>query len=425
MFIHVVKSGDSLYELAQTYQTTTDRIIEDNGLDTTELVIGQALIITRENFTYVVQPGDTLFEIARRFDITINDLIELNNLTSTNMLIPGVELQIMYDLVDKVPMEINGYVYPNVDMEVLRKTLPYITYLSIFAYLVKPDGSITNINDEALISEAYKYNVAPIMVLANIDQPGQFSSELVSAILKSEEIQDTLLENIIEVMEQKGYYGVDFDFEYIFPEDRERYNAFLQKAAAFLKERGYKVSTAIAPKLSAEQKGTLYEAHDYSAHGRFVDDVIIMTYEWGYIFSEAMPVAPINLVEEVIEYAVTEIPRKKILMGVPNYGYDFLVPQQVGVPADLITNPEGVEIARKENATILFNEVAKSPYFSYFDNGQQREVHFEDARSILAKVQLAIEYDLGGLSYWTLMSYFQQNWTVVDRYIYVIKVIDN
>jgi spore germination protein len=204
------------------------------------------------------------------------------------------------------------------------------------------------------------------MVLTNIDKPGEFSSDLAHTILTDQEIQNRLLTNIIDNMKNKSYYGADFDFEYLYPEDRENYNAFLQKAADRLHREGYIISTAVAPKISADQPGLLYEAHDYEAHGEILDHVVIMTYEWGYIASEAMPVAPINLVEQVLNYAVTAIPKEKILMGVPNYGYEFDVPKKEGVLAKLISNNEAISIARRENAAIEYNEVAQSPYFNYY-----------------------------------------------------------
>lgn len=423
MIIYVVKPGDTLYEIARRYDVDLNRIVDDNQLDPNEsLVIGQALVIRRDNFTYTVRQGDTLYSIANRFNVDVEDIIETNNL-DTDQLRVGQELEIRYDNPNKVPLEINGYVYANVDLEELSKVLPYLTYLAIFSYQIKSDGSLTTLNEEPLIREAYRYQVAPIMVITNIDKPGQFSSELASTIINSPQLTDKLLNNIIRIAKTKGYYGVDFDFEYLFPEDRETYNNFLRRARELLHNEGLTISTAIAPKLSQDQVGILYEAHDYSAHGEIVDRVIIMTYEWGYIHSEAMPVAPINMVERVIQYAITEIPSGKILMGVPNYGYVFDVPKIPDVPARLITNNEAIEIARKNNAAIQFCKESMSPFFQYYENGKLKEVHFEDARSIEEKVNLAIDYNLGGLSYWTVMSFFKPNWLVVENFADIVKVI--
>lgn len=424
MIIHVVKAGESLYQIARRYDVSVEQVIADNALtDSSRLVIGQALLIRKETQLYTVQPGDSIYDIAERFNVTVEQLLEANNLGYDSVLYPGDEIDIVYDNLDKVPMEINGYVYPNIDLDLLRQYLPYLTYLSIFSYQINADGTLSNLNEEPLIAEAYRYNVAPLMVITNIESPGEFSSDLIHAILTDEARQDALINNVLDVMTTKGYYGIDFDFEYLYPEDREPYNDFLRKVTTIMHNRGFVVSTAIAPKLRADQPGLLYEAHDYAAHGAIVDHVIIMTYEWGYIFSEAMPVAPINMVERVIEYAVTEIPNQKILMGVPNYGYDFLVPRIEGQPARLLTNPEAVDLARSVNAGIQFNEEAQSPYFDYYDNNEHHQVHFEDARSIASKIELAVDYDLGGLSIWTLMSYFPPLVILIDYYLDVIKVV--
>lgn len=424
MIIYVVKRGDTLYEIARRFKVDVNRVAEDNQIDPNKsLVIGQALVIRKDNFTYTVKQGDTLYSIANEFFVDVEDLLEENNLTMNSVLNVGDEIKINYDNPNKVPLEINGYVYANVNMDELRKVLPNLTFLSIFSYQIKSDGSLTTLNEEPLIKEAYLHQVAPIMVVTNIDKPGEFSSELASKIINSPELTNTLLNNILNVVRTKGYYGVDFDFEYLFPEDREAYNNFLRTARDFLHKEGYSISTAIAPKLSSDQAGVLYEAHDYAAHGEIVDRVIIMTYEWGYIHSEAMAVAPINMVERVLQYAVTEIPSEKILMGVPNYGYVFDVPKKEGVPARLITNNEAIDIAREHNAAIEFDDVSATPFFQYYENGNLKEVHFDDARSIEEKVNLAIEFDLGGLSYWTVMSYFRPNWLVVNYYADVIKVV--
>ena len=63
--------------------------------------------------------------------------------------------------------------------------------------------------------------------------------------------------------------------------------------------------------------GSLYEGHDYAAVGAAVDAVLLMTYEWGYTYGPPMAVAPLPNVQAVLDYAVTAILPKKILLGVP------------------------------------------------------------------------------------------------------------
>ncbi|MFE5278570.1 spore gernimation protein, partial [Bacillus cereus] len=102
--------------------------------------------------------------------------------------------------------------------------------------------------------------------------------------------------------------------------------------------------TALAPKTSAEQEGAWYEAHDYRAHGEIVDFVVIMTYEWGYSGGPAMAVSPIGPVRDVIEYALTEMPASKIMMGQNLYGYDWTLPFVQGSIARAVSPQQAIEL---------------------------------------------------------------------------------
>src|SRR5699024_7610358 len=134
-------------------------------------------------------------------------------------------------------------------------------------------------------------------------------------ILTVQAVQNTLLDEVVNTAHKIGYTDVHFDFEYLPPEDRDAYNHFLRRAKERLSQEGLFMSTALAPKTSATQTGTLYEAHDYAAHGEWTDFVVLMTYEWGYSGSPPMAVSPIDQVQQVVDYALTEIPAEKILLG--------------------------------------------------------------------------------------------------------------
>lgn len=370
MIIHVVKPGDTVYTLARMYGTTPLKIIEDNELaDPSDLVIGQTLVIVTDG------ANEDLEKIA-----------------------------------------VFGYAYPNIDERVLVSALPHMSAVNIFNYMVTEEGNLIYIDDKKIIEDALEYQVAPFMVLTNLKPGGGFSSEIMQKILNNDYIQDILINNILDTVKSKGYYGVDIDFEYVYPEDKEKYEDFLRKLTTVLHSEGYKVTAALAPKTRRDQKGILYESHDYAVIGDIVDKVLLMTYEWGYILGPPMAVAPINEVEKVLQYAVTEIDSKKILMGIPNYGYDWTLPYKEGTRAKVISNPEAVEIARRYGAEIQYDKTAQSPYFNYYDdNNIEHVVWFEDARSIDAKLKLVEKYDLGGIFYWTIMKPFPQNWLVLEN----------
>jgi spore germination protein len=139
------------------------------------------------------------------------------------------------------------------------------------------------------------------------------------------------------------------------------------------------------------------------------------SYEWGYTYGPPMAVAPLPNVRAVLDYAVTEIPRSKILLGVPNYGYDWPLPfVQSTTRAQSISNQRGIELAIRYGIPIQFDETAQSPHFDYTDAlGTEHTVWFEDARSMDAKLRLIAEYGLLGAGYWNLMRPFSQTWLVL------------
>lgn len=425
MRIHVVRPGDTIYTISRRYGTTPQKIISDNELtQPNQLVVGQTIVVFEAPRTHIVAPGDTLYSIGKLYDVTQAEILASNPLISNpDWLQVGLIIHIPPRSIRFGSIEVNGYAFPNIDRTVLQKTLPNLTYLSIFSYQVKPDGSLIPIEDQPLIQAARAAGVAPLMVISNIEEGGSFSSEIGHTILNDSSIQDKLLDNVVKTLKDKNYYGLDIDFEYLYPADREKYNDFLRKVVARLKPMNYTVTTALAPKTSADQKGLLYEAHDYPVHGALVNHVILMTYEWGYTYSPPMAVAPVNEIRKVLQYAVSAIPRQKIFMGIPNYGYDWMIPHQQGTAAKTVSNTEAVDIARRQGVAISYDTQSQAPFFRYYDGSRQgHEVWFEDARSIMAKLALANSFRVGGLSYWTIGRYFPQNWLILKN-VYDIKKV--
>lgn len=426
MIIHVVKPGDTVYSIARMHDVPMRRIISDNGLhEPARLTPGQALVVLQPKRVYTVQPGDTLGTIASRLGVTVYQLWQNNpQLGGNDRIYPGQQLVIDYEGAKKGALAVNGYAYPNIDLSILRKTLPYLTYLSVFSFGAQPDGSLTYIDDRNLPEAAREFGAVPLMVLTTLAEDGTFSGQRASQLLNDREAQEVLAENLIAYMQKRGYGGVDVDFEFIPADDREQYAAFLARLTCRLNAAGFTVMAALAPKTSAEQKGLLYEAHDYALIGQAVNDVLLMTYEWGYARSAPMAVAPLNKMREVVRFASSVIPTEKIFLGIPNYGYDWALPYVPGQSAArTIGNVEAVEQAINEGASIAFDEAAQTPNYTYYRGPVQHEVWFEDARSIQAKLGLAREYGLRGVSVWNIMRYFPQLWLVLNSEYAIQKAL--
>ncbi|MBQ8892850.1 MAG: LysM peptidoglycan-binding domain-containing protein [Clostridia bacterium] len=368
-----------------------------------------------------IQPGDSLYKIGKAYGLSVDQLVEANGIDPNKYLVIGDSL-VIPSPEEKMPLEVNGYAYPFIDREVLRKTLPYLTYLSIFSYGVTDEGGLVPLrDDEPLIAMARSAGVAPMLVLTTVDESGGFNSQRSVNLLENADRRQRLADELKKVLEEKGYYGVDVDMEYIPGRLREDYTALVE----FLKKElaPHPVFIALAPKTRRDQPGLLYEAHDYAGMGAAADRTLIMTYEWGYTYGPPMAVAPLPNVAQVMNFAVGEIPREKLLMGLPNYGYDWTLPYEQGRPARSIGNYEAVAIARKYGAEIQFDETAQSPWFRYYDaRRQQHEVWFEDARSYQAKLGLVKELGIKGVSIWNIMRWFRPLYTLLDGYFDIIKV---
>jgi spore germination protein len=423
--IQVVQKGDTLYKLAQKYDVSADEIAKANGLaDQNLLVIGQSLIIPTEASHHKVLVGETLWLIARRYGVTLEELAKVNQIANPALIYPGQTLVIPQAA--RPTIEVNAYTEKlgAAGVEIVNEIGQYLTYLSPFSYRVQADGTFTSLDDSAIINAAYSHQVAPMMVITNFEN-GTFSPDIAHAVLSDPALQQKLIAGILETMKQKGYLALNVDFEYVPPADRELYNAFLQKLVDSLHPQNYLVSTCLAPKLSANQAGTLYEAHDYPAHGRIVDFVILMTYEWGWSGGPPRAVAPLNEVNKVVSYALSVIPAEKIVMGMPLYGYDWTLPYvQGGKWAPTVSPKEAVNRAGKYGAEIKYDDESQSPYYNYYDeNGQEHIVWYEDARSVQAKFNMVKTYQLRGVSYWVLGVPFPQNWYVLGANFNVKKLV--
>lgn len=428
MQIYVVKSGDELNTIANTYGATTTALIDANELDTpNDLVVGQALVIPIIGQFYFVQPGDSLYSIAQKFSKSYQQLAQINQIPIDNILSVGLRLYIPPQ--PKREITSNAYIEPHgqtVSQPLINATTnntPFLTYLSPFSYTVNDDGTLNPPPLDKFKQTAATNNTALMLAVTNL-RDGQFSTELGRIILTNQTVQNQLLDTIIQTANTVGYSDVHFDLEFLPPENREDYNAFLRKARDRLHAKNLTLSTALAPKTSTTQKGILYEAHDYAAHGEIADMVVLMTYEWGYSGGPPLAVSPINDVREVVNFALSVMPADKILLGQDLYGYDWTLPfEQGGKPAQAVSPQRAIAIAREQNVQIKYDQQAQAPFFHYTGaQGNLHEVWFEDARSIQAKFDMIIELGLLGISYWKLGLAFPQNWLLLRNNFTIRKV---
>jgi spore germination protein len=379
--IHVVKQGQSLFKIAQAYNTTPTAIASANQIDPKQsLVVGQALVIPN------------LGQSSPKSTAEFNAYVEARNDSSAQSL-----------------------------KKFVQEAAPRLTYLAPFSFEIQRDGSLKPPIFDDFPAIARQNKVVTMLVVTNKEQD-QFSPELGHVILTNNDVQTKLLDNVIATAKRLGLRDIHWDIEHLLPTDRDAYTNFLRKAADRIHKQGYLMSTALAPKVSEQQTGEWYTAHDYGAHGKIADFSVLMTYEWGYSGGPAMAVSPIDQVEKVINYALTKIPASKILMGQNLYGYDWTLPFVPGTVAKAVSPQEAIDLARRYNVPIQYDNKAQAPHFDYTDEqGKHHTVWFEDARSIQAKFDLVKRLGLRGMSYWKLGLDFPQNWLLIEKNFHVTK----
>jgi spore germination protein len=420
MLIHVVQQGQSLYGIGQTYGIPYEDIARANELiDPSRIVVGQALVIPVTGSYHWVLPGQSLYIISRLYGTTVEELARVNGISPNSILQIGQRLYIPQR--PKPVIDVFLYVEPREaimqsTVQEVRNRVRDLTYLGMFSYEPQRDGSLKAPPIDDIPEIAARAGVLNAMVVSNLENFA-FSADLAHILFTDQTVQNRLFENILQTAKRTGFSDIHFDFEFIRPADRELYNTFLRNARARFHSAGLTLSTALAPKTADDPTG-LYGGIDYKAHGEICDFVTLMTYEWGYSYSDPQAVSPINQVRRVVEYAVSEIPREKIFLGQNLYGYDWMYPYppETGVAAKALSPQQATNLAISRNANIQYDSVAQAPFFLYWDdNGVRHDVWFEDARSIQAKFNLLKEFNLRGMMYWKLGLAFPQNWLLLTE----------
>jgi spore germination protein len=430
---YTVAPGDTLYLLAQTFNTTIQAIAQANNITNPNLIQAGAVLTIPgwSQIQYTVRSGDTLYQIANRFGVTIALISKVNRIANPALIYPGQEFTIPQPIppVVKRPIEVTGY-FQLFNMAGLENSLTqigqYFTFANLFQYPVNFEGNIAvSANTERATGIANRFNIRPFPVITNWNPATGFDPNLARAIIIDAEVRQRTIANVLDLLGRFGFNGVNVDFENMYPEDRQLYTIFIQELTQALRSRGYLTTIAVAPKYADLPAAAWVGAFDYAALGQIADRIFLMTYEWGWVGGSPMAIAPLNQVRRVLEYAITQIPREKISFGIPLYGYNWTLPdtpQNLASPVNLVAV---YDLAYRYGAVINFDTVAQSPWFRYIDeNNVQHEVWFEDARSVQAKYALARELNLSGVGYWGYINDpygFSQNWPLLTEFFTIVK----
>jgi len=285
----------------------------------------------------------------------------------------------------------------------LKENWQSIDMVAPFWYTLQTDGEIRTRYG------GYQYEVDSFARNRNIQVlPLINNSQENTLMLTDPEIRAKAVYNIVDLVQKYNFAGVNIDFELLPSWTRNSYTAFIKQLSTELKKINKLTTISVFPKIDVPLE--LQGAYDYAALAPLVDRIVIMTYDKHWSTGPAGPIAPINWVEENIQYALEYIPAEKIILGVANYGYDW-----TGGYGQDLSSKEAMNLANKKGAEIKWHDIYQTPYFYYWENERKHEVWFENSNSLAFKLDLVNKYNLKGIGIWRLGNENTDFWETINN----------
>jgi spore germination protein YaaH len=239
-------------------------------------------------------------------------------------------------------------------------------------------------------------NVPLVPSLANITD-GKWTYQPVAHVLADPNLRHQHVEEIMNLVHRENYAGIDIDYENLKAVDRNNFSAFVAELGDRLHREHKTLSVAVFAKDSEAGYDQRNVAQDYAAIGRSADQVRLMAYDYHWGTSPPGPIAPIDWVRRVLDYARSQIPPGRIVLGVPTSGYDWPENGQ-GQPVNWL---QAFRLSRDHNAPPQYDAKSQSPWFEYRDQaGVKHTVWFENAASAKAKFDAAVGARTRGVYLW-------------------------
>ncbi|QIA26992.1 glycoside hydrolase family 18 [Thermaerobacter sp. PB12/4term] len=286
----------------------------------------------------------------------------------------------------------------------LRRHRNQIEYLSPFWYSVRADGSIVDRSDRDLRDFAARENIK-LMPLFN-------NHEGTDAFLHDAGARRRAVTNIVHLVRQHGYGGVQIDFQLLEPQSRQELTTFLRELRQALPEDKAITVSVIPHRHQEDSAQHSKDAYSYKGLAQYAR-IVLMAYDRHGELTGPGPVSPLDWVGEVVAAAREDgVPADKIWLGIPAYGYDWAENRDRATPVPLrevrtLTRQRDIQVQRNEDGI---------PHFTYVDErGVRHTVWYEDEVSVARKVRLARRHNLYGVAIWRLGYEDEPYWRMLLR----------
>lgn len=346
---------------------------------------------------YTVQGGDTLFKIALSFNINLETLIMANPKINHTWLRIGQQIRVPISITKlTLTHSVAGWIpawLQALSFRTIQNHPDIFQILSPFWYEMTATGEITKLRgaeNKKIISYAGSQIINMIPLISN-----SFNSNLVSSVLNDSTLRKNHITNIINLVRQMNYAGIEINYENLLVKDKDIFVAFVQELKTAISPLDKQLIVTVHAKTNPSGIWSGAEAHDYAGIGQAADFVRIMAYDYSSQLIGPGPIAPADWVEGVLRYAISTIPNGKIVLGVPTYGYDW----PIGKPGKVISYADAIVTAHQYNAPIL-SDAKLGPHFTYTVNSTVHECWFTDGTFFSILLDLVNKYSINGICMW-------------------------
>ncbi|MFI6638465.1 glycosyl hydrolase family 18 protein [Streptomyces sp. NPDC050504] len=241
-------------------------------------------------------------------------------------------------------------------------------------------------------------------------KPGALGAILTSATARAAHVGE-----LLRVVNSRDYDGIDLDYETIattgdadYRAVRDGYTALVTDLCRALHELRKQCISTVMPKTAGTGR-----VWDYPALGRAADRVRIMAYNLHWSGGTPGPLSSVGWYDEILRRATEAIPRDKLEMALPAYGWDWAA--DGGARARHVTWKEAEELRRKVGAPYRLDPESGTPHFTYDDDGVRREVWYQDGRGVAAHLAVLRRHGVRNTGLWALNFEDPAMWTELAR----------
>lgn len=300
-------------------------------------------------------------------------------------------------------------------------------------YQVDENGLVTGAPEPAVLSEAQKEKL-PVMPIVALFNKRSFHLLATNAAAQAE-----MNQALVRECRLHGYVGFQFDLENVDWTDRDALTALVTATAAELHKAGFQLSIATVPNAPGYPGSGAFAkwiytdwrgAYDLAGLAKVVDLICLMTYDQNTRWTTPGPVAGWQWTVDNMNYALRFVPKDKLSLGIPLYGYHWFTgaptiapPAVQGEPpiekpnptADYISAPDAMLLARDWDGKLQWDDQDHTAWF-YFYRDQMREwVFFTDLRTFRDRYDLAQQNGLEGFCSWVLGQEDPAIWTFLPK----------